>query len=91
MPAFEFDIFVGRAPSTPHTSADAFADLVEGPLFEAFQGDVTPGARGGRLLISCHLEAGTLGEAIDSVLTVITPLGFYASVVEVEDSAEVAA
>ena len=47
--------------------ADEFLDAVEGPLFDAYHGDVTPSFRDGEAYLDCSVEAPNLDAAVRDV------------------------
>ncbi|WP_420454209.1 hypothetical protein [Rubrivirga sp.] len=51
--------------------ADEFLDAIETPLFEAFQGDVSPSFRDGHGMLECDLEAPDFDSALRSVVEVV--------------------
>lgn len=76
MRPFEFDLSL--VPPA-RFEASAFLDAVEAPLFEAFEGDVTPCVSNGVPMLACTVEAETVGAALDAVAQVAASLGFVAS------------
>ncbi|HET6567845.1 MAG TPA: hypothetical protein VFG50_07765, partial [Rhodothermales bacterium] len=52
-------------------------DRVEDALFEAFEGDVTPGMVGGVPVLYCTMEADSPGEALDKVASKILEMGLH--------------
>ena len=59
--------FKQDALGAPVIGADEFLDAVEGPLFDAFQGDVSPSFRGGQAYLECDVEAETVDAAVRRV------------------------
>lgn len=51
----------------PVIGADEFLNAVEGPLFDVFEGDVTPSFRGGQGYLECHIEASDHDAAVQRV------------------------
>ena len=71
MRTYEFDIFVQW-----EGLADVeFLAKLEEPLFEAFQGDVTPAVMAGRPYVSATLEADSLEAAIRRVIEILKAEG----------------
>lgn len=54
---------------------DEFLDRVEGPLFEAFGGDVTPSVSGSVAYLECMVSAPRISEAVEQVTDVMSTVG----------------
>ena len=67
MKVYHFELFLGTPEDPGLGSGDEFLDAVEGLLYEAFEGDVTPGVVCGVPILYCSMAADTPGEAIDAV------------------------
>ena len=91
MRTFDFDVFLAADGPPEHFDGTAFLDAVEGPVFEAFEGDVTPGVSVGRPLLSCAVEAPSFEEAVAPVIALARRLGYEPLRIEVEPAALVAA
>ena len=76
MRQFDFDLTLARPDAF---DATAFLDLVEQPLFEAFEGDVTPAVSNGVPCLACTVEAETMEAAVNRVAPLIADLGFPAT------------
>ena len=59
--------FAQDAFGVPFVDGDTFLDAVEEPLFEAFQGSVTPAIRDGEGHLYCDLEGESVEEAVHRV------------------------
>ena len=68
-----FDLTLARPDAF---DATAFLDLVEHPLFEAFEGDVMPAVSNGVPCLACTVEAETMEAAVNRVVPLIAALGF---------------
>lgn len=62
---------------SPVIGADEFLSAVEGPLFERYQGDVTPSFREGVGVLECEVEAPDVDAAVREVARTVLdiPLG----------------
>ena len=75
---FRFELFLKERPGVEADLDGAgFVESVEGPLFDAFQGDVTPGIQGGVAVLYCAIEGASLGQAIDKVVGAVRALGLH--------------
>ncbi len=76
MKTYEFDVILA-ADAPPETfDGTAFLDAVEGPVFEAFEGDVTPGTIAGVPTFGGTLRGESLDAAVAPVLALARRLGF---------------
>lgn len=82
MTLFEFDVFFDEDNYSPTLEPDQFLDHVEEPLFDAFQGDVTPAFLGGIPVLYCSLESKSLGEAVARVIDTIQKMGIHPGWIE---------
>ena len=67
--AYEFDIFTDR---------DIMQSEAEERLFELYEGDATPGVLAGEPFVTFHLEAASVGAAVDEALATLAELGLKA-------------
>ena len=84
METFEFDVVLATDAAPEDFDGDAFLDATEGPLFEAFEGDVTPAVSVGRPLFSCAVAGPSFTEAVYRVLAVARELGYEPLRIEAE-------
>lgn len=77
MTRFNFELFLIAEEDPSAFHADEFLDSVEDALFEAFEGDVTPGMLGGVPVLFCTMEADSPGEALDKVTSKIIEMGLH--------------
>ena len=61
---------------------EAFLDMVEDPLFEAFQGGVTPSVSETCAYLYCHVESDSLMNAVVRVARVMKGMGLGPGVLE---------
>lgn len=76
---FSFQLFLIAKNDPNAFEADEFLDCVEEKLFEAFEGDVTPGFQGGIPVLYCTMEAKDQGEALGMVTNAIWEMGIHPS------------
>jgi hypothetical protein len=77
MNRYDFDIYL-QSPEDPALfHADEFLELVEEPLFEEFEGDVTPGMNGGVPVLYCTMVADSIESALDQVSEAVVRLGLH--------------
>ena len=67
--AYAFDIFTDR---------DIMESEAEDRLFELYEGDATPGVLSGEPFVTFHLEAETVGGAVDEAMATLSELGLKA-------------
>ena len=67
--AYEFDVF---------TDGDITQSEAEERLFELHEGDATPGVLAGEPFVTFHLEAESVGSAVDEALATLAELGLKA-------------
>ena len=91
MKTYEFDVILASDVPPEDFDGTAFLDAVEGPVFEAFEGDVTPGTIGGVPTFSGSLDGSSLDAAVAPVLALARQLGYPPVRVEVEPAALAAA
>ncbi len=84
MHTYEFDVILGTDVPPEDFDASTFLDAVEGPVFEAFEGDVTPSTIAGVPTFGCILEGVSLDAAAAPVLALARELGYAPVRVEVE-------
>ena len=77
MTHYDFELYLDAQDGRAALHADDLLDQVEQPLFEAFEGDVTPGMRGGVPVLYCSLDAESIESAIDRVAKTVIDLGLH--------------
>lgn len=77
MAQFSFELFMPERSGESELQADEFLDSVEDSLFEAFDGDVTPGMMGGVPVLYCTREGQSLGEVLDEITASIVKMGLH--------------
>ena len=65
--------FILSRPLAEAETPDAALDVVTDPLFERFEGDVTPAVSAGRLTLACAVEAESTRAAVRKVHDCIGP------------------
>ena len=66
---YAFDLFIDR---------DIMQSEAEERLFELYEGDATPGVLSGEPFVTFHLEAASVGGAVDEALATLAELGLKA-------------
>lgn len=68
--------FADDASGQPILDGETFLDTVEDPLFEEFEGMVTPAVRDGYGELYCDVEAETREEAVSRVVRTLYSISF---------------